>query len=121
MRLPKSGLLFPYLATVRSGDRATEFHQRCEGLGITGVTLHSYRYSWAERAAECGYPERFAMQALGQNSRAVHRVYAKKAKIRIPSLESYQIEGAQKIIPFKAEGNPAAVEGGGMPIVQEAN
>jgi integrase len=64
-RRPKSGALFPYLCTVRAGDRATEFRQRCDGLEIKGVTLHSYRYAWAERALKCGYPERFAQQALG--------------------------------------------------------
>ena len=36
--LPGNGPLFPYLRTVRSGDRATEFHQRIAGLGIKGVT-----------------------------------------------------------------------------------
>jgi integrase len=89
-RLPVTGALFPYLASVRSGDRATEFKQRCDGLGIKGVTLHSYRYAWAERAKECGYPERFAQDALGHNSTAVHRAYARKAKVRLPSLESYE-------------------------------
>ncbi len=54
--LPKSGPLFPYLSTVRPGDRATEFKQRCTALGIEGVTLHSYRYAWAERAKIAGYP-----------------------------------------------------------------
>src|SRR6266566_3068377 len=54
-RLNATGYLFPYLQSVRSGDRATEFKQRCEGLGIKGVTLHSYRYAWAERAKTCGY------------------------------------------------------------------
>jgi hypothetical protein len=54
-RLNAAGYLFPYLRSVRSGDRATEFKQRCEGLGIKGVTLHSYRYAWAERAKTCGY------------------------------------------------------------------
>jgi hypothetical protein len=34
--LPEIGPLFPYLRTVRAGDRATEFKQRCEGLGIKG-------------------------------------------------------------------------------------
>ena len=43
--LPGSGPLFPYMRTVRSGDRATEFKQRCTGLGIKGVSLHSYRLS----------------------------------------------------------------------------
>ena len=52
--LPARGPLFPYLGTVRAGDRATEFKQRCEGLGIFGVSLHSYRYGWAERARQCG-------------------------------------------------------------------
>ena len=37
--------------TVKEKDRATEFKQRCEGLGITGITCYSYRYGWAERAA----------------------------------------------------------------------
>lgn len=59
-RLPASGPLFPYLRKVRGGDRATEFRQRCDGSGIKGVTLHSYRYAWTERAKQCGYPERFA-------------------------------------------------------------
>jgi integrase len=53
-RLNAVGPLFPYLQSVRSGDRTTEFKQRCEGLGIKGVTLHSYRYAWAERAKTCG-------------------------------------------------------------------
>jgi hypothetical protein len=88
-RLPVVGPLFPYLQSVRAGDRATEFKQRCEGLGIKGVSLHSYRYAWAERAKQCGYPERFAREALGQNSKAVHRAYARKARVKLPSLESY--------------------------------
>jgi len=60
--LPSEGSLFPYLSSVRSGDRATEFKQRCQSLGIKGVTLHSYRYAWAERTKVCGYPERFAQE-----------------------------------------------------------
>jgi len=50
--------------------------ERCDGLGISGVSLHSYRYAWAERALKCGFPERFAQQALGHNSKAVHRTFA---------------------------------------------
>jgi len=63
--LPAEGMLFPYLASVRANDRATEFRSRCWQLGIEGVTLHSYRYAWAERAKTCGMPERFAQEALG--------------------------------------------------------
>jgi integrase len=88
--LPAEGLLFPYLASVRPSDRATEFKSRCRQLGIKGVTLHSYRYAWAERAKTVGYPERFAQEALGHNSKAVHRAYAKRALMKLPSLEEYE-------------------------------
>jgi len=94
--LPSEGPLFPYLSRVRAGDRATEFGQRCRQLGITGVTLHSYRYSWAERAKTVGYPERYAQEALGHNSKAVHRAYAKRALMKLPSLEDYEQRAAEK-------------------------
>ena len=96
--LPQAGPLFPYLQTVRAGDRATEFKQRCVGLGIQGVTLHSYRYAWAERAKIVGYPERFAQLALGHNSKAVHRAYAKNAQVTLPPLEEYECEHEQKVV-----------------------
>ena len=85
--LPKTGPLFPYLQNVLPGHRATEFRQRCEGLGIHGVTLHSYRYAWAERAIIAGYPERFAQLALGHSSKAVHRADARRAQVTLPPLE----------------------------------
>ena len=88
--LPAEGVLFPYLPSVRANDRATEFRSRCRQLGINGVTLHSYRYAWAERAKTVGYPERFAQEALGHNSKAVHRAYAKRALMKIPSFEDYE-------------------------------
>jgi integrase len=91
--LPSEGLLFPYLYNIRTGDRANEFRQRCQSVGIEGVTLHSYRYAWAERARACGYPERFAQEALGHQSKAVHWAYARKATVRIPSLEEYEAQG----------------------------
>ncbi len=100
-RRPHSGPLFPYLRTVRAGDRATEFKQRCEGLKRKGVSLHSYRYAWAERALQCGYPERFAQQALGHNSKAVHRAYSKHAEVTVPSLDDWEKQWKK---------NPQAVE-----------
>jgi len=105
--LPKKGLLFPYLARVRAGDRSTEFKQRCVGLGIHGVSLHSYRYAWAERAKAVGYPERFAQLALGHNSKAVHRAYARQAQVTLPTLEEYESEARRKIIPM----SPSLQEG----------
>jgi integrase len=89
---PQSGPLFPYLRTVRPGDRATEFKQRCVGLEITKISLHSYRYAWAERARKCGYPQRFAQEALGHNSKAVHHAYSKHAEVTVPSLDDWEKE-----------------------------
>lgn len=97
-QLPSIGPLFPYLRSVRCCDRATEFKKRCTALGITGVTLHSYRYAWAERAKTCGYPERFAQEALGHNSKAVHRAYAKNAAVLLPSLEEYEISARKAAV-----------------------
>lgn len=110
--LPQNGPLFPYLRTVRCGDRATEFKQRCRGLGIEGVTLHSYRYAWAERAKKAGYPERFAQEALGHNSKAVHRAYARKAQVKIPSLEDFERAQAERnvvALVSKQTGGDAAM------------
>lgn len=101
--LPKSGPLFPYLAGVRECDRATEFRQRCKGLGISGVTLHSYRYAWAERARVAGYPERFAQDALGHNSKAVHRAYAKNAQVSLPSLEGWERKMRETLVSFQPQ------------------
>lgn len=106
LRRPKDGPLFPYLITVREADRATEFKQRCQGLGIEGITLHCYRYAWAERGADNAYPERYAQRALGQNSKIVHRAYAKKAQGQLPSLEEYE------------EANRKAKEAGKILILQ---
>ena len=105
-RLPKSGPLFPYLITVQEKDRSTEFKQRCNGLGIKGITLHCYRYGWAERAAQVGYPERHAQSNLGHGSKAVARAYAKKAKVKTPPLEEYEEakgRDAANVIPFPAD------------------
>ncbi len=60
--------------------------------GISGVSLHCYRYAWAERALKCGFPERFAQQALGHNSKAVHRSYSKLAEVTVPSLDDWEKE-----------------------------
>jgi len=94
------------LRRARSGDRATEFKQRCEGLGITGVSLHSYRYAWAERARKCGYPERFAQEALGHNSKAVHRSYAKRAQVRLPYERS---KPEENVVPINVQAGTATV------------
>lgn len=87
---PAVGPLFPHFGKQESAARATRFTDRCRKLGIVGVSLHSYRYAWAERARAAGYPERFAQEALGHTSAAVHRAYAKGARVNIPSLDEYE-------------------------------
>jgi len=100
--LPTTGPLFPRHRQLREAHRATEFARACRRLKIKGITLHSYRYAWAERAKTCGYPERFAQEALGHRSKAVHRAYAKNAQVVIPTLESYErkLAGGADILPM---------------------
>ena len=88
--LPKSGPLFPRLCKLTAGDRAAWFVQKIKAVKISGITLHCYRYAWAERARQSGYPEQYAMQALGHHSKAVHRAYAKNAKVKLPSLQEFE-------------------------------
>src|SRR6185436_3769591 len=88
--LPRVGPLFPRISQLHEKHRAKHFRRRCLGLEIAGISLHSYRYAWAERAKSAGMPERFAMENLGHNSKAVHRSYARKAKVIIPALETFE-------------------------------
>jgi hypothetical protein len=43
------------------------------------------------------HPERFAQQALGHNSRAVHHACSKHALMKIPSLEDYEQRAVTKV------------------------
>ena len=95
-KLPSQGFLFPTIAKLRDKDRASLFWRRCRLLDIKGVSLHSYRYSWAERAYVSGYPERYAQAALGHKSRAIHHTYARKAQVVCPALENIE----DKVILF---------------------
>jgi integrase len=94
--LPGEGFIMPRIAKMKEADRAKAFSRRRDLVGVSGVSLHSYRYAWAERARTCGYPERFAMENLGHGSNAVAHAYAKKAKVMLPSLEEYEKTAANK-------------------------
>jgi integrase len=48
--LPKEGPLFPRIIKSTTAARSAEFFRRCRLLGLKGISLHSYRYAWAERA-----------------------------------------------------------------------
>ena len=48
---------------------------------------------------KCGYPERFAQQALGHNSKAVHHAYSKHAEVTVPSLDDWEKGWKEKLKP----------------------
>src|SRR4051794_12000168 len=48
--LPRSGALFPNIERTSANHRSAEFRRRCRVVGITGISLHSYRHAWAQRA-----------------------------------------------------------------------
>ncbi len=100
-QLPSTGPFFPHIRKSTDSARAAEFRRRCRLLGIEGVSLHSYRYAWAERARSCGYPERWAQNALGHDSRAVHQAYAKGGIAVCPPLDEYEqkLGGRQSLAP----------------------
>jgi len=103
---PREGFLFPMIALWKQADRGKAFIRRCRLVGVSGVSLHCYRYAWAERAKVAGYPERFAQAALGHNSKAVHRAYARKAQVVLPSLASFEKKAKMAdILPFPAAEN----------------
>ena len=115
-KTPATGWLFPTLAFQESKDRAAEFSRRCRLLRISGVSLHAYRYAWAERAAQAGYPLRYAQVALGHASTAVHVGYSRQATVVFPSLptstkstkrqEKMKMSfrfGLPKLSPFKTQ------------------
>jgi integrase len=97
--LPAKGALFSSIDKTSQKDRSAEFCRRCRLLKITGISLHSYRHGWAERAEQAGMPERYAQAALGHASKAVHRAYARGALVAVPSLETYE-EEARNVVPF---------------------
>ena len=85
------------------GKHSREAAQSRTPLSGISRTLHSYRYSWAERAKSCGYPERFAQVALGHNSRAVHEAYASGAAPVLPALDEYENTYRERVIPLAAK------------------
>ena len=111
-QLPATGPLFPNYSMTTSSKRATRFRARCKTVGVSGVSLHSYRYAWAERAKAAGYPERYAQEALGHQSAAVHRFYAKNARVELPPLEEYERQHAKVVVlPRPAEATETSESG----------
>jgi integrase len=97
LSLPRRGDLFPNIKKSSANHRAAEFRRRCRVAGVQGVSLHSYRHAWAQRAKACGYPLRFAQEALDHNSRAVHEMYANGAIVICPALDDWGHASAPRV------------------------
>jgi hypothetical protein len=69
-------------------------------VDVTGVTLHSHRYTWAESARSCGHPERFAEEAFGHQSKAMHGACARKAQVTWPPLNRWATQQIQNVVPL---------------------
>jgi integrase len=98
--LPEEGWLFPTLAQQDDKVRASRFRKVADRLGFTDISLHSYRYAWAQRAKSYGMPMREAMAHLGHGSKAVHHAYSDKAEVVTLPLEFYEKKWKEKIIEF---------------------
>jgi hypothetical protein len=98
--LPQEGYLFPTLAQQNDKVRASRFRKVADRLGFTDISLHGYRYAWAQRAKSYGMPLREAMAHLGHGSKAVHYAYSDKAEIVSLPLEFYEKQWKEKIVQF---------------------
>jgi integrase len=110
--LPTVGPLFPRLRLLGENIRAGHFCKVCQRAGVTGVSLHSYRYEWAERACSAGMPEREAQAHLGHGSRAIHRAYARNAEVVTLPLEHYERIKAAKLYHLRAGTEDSLAPGG---------
>ena len=106
-QLPATG---PRLHVLSEDERASHFRKVCLRTNISGITLHSYRYAWAERACSAGMPEREAQAHLGHGSEAVHRAYSKKAEVVTLPLEHYEAIKSKKLLVFASGSEASAHE-----------
>jgi integrase len=108
-KLPKEGWLFPHLAQQNEKIRASRFRKCCDRLGFTYISLHSYRYAWAQRAKTAGMPLREAMTHLGHSSRTIHQAYSEKAEAVTFPLEYYEEVRRKKEKEMRAQMQIAKV------------
>lgn len=99
-KLPREGYLFPNLAEQTDDVRASRFRKLADRLGYPDISLHSYRYAWAQRAKQFGMPLRLAMNALGHGSKAVHHTYSESAEVVTLPLDFFEKQWKEKIIAF---------------------
>ena len=109
-QLSPEGYLFPNLAKQNDKVRASRFRKRCDRLGYREISLHSYRYAWAQRAKSYGMPLREAMAHLGHGSKAIHQAYSDKAEIVTLPLEYYEKQWKDKVVQFEQTPPAPAID-----------
>lgn len=65
------------------------------------MSLHSYRYAWAQRAKTAGMPLREAMAHLGHGSKTIHLAYSERAEVVTLPLEYYEDVKRLKLVAFQ--------------------
>lgn len=55
------------------------------------------------------YPRRQAEEALGHNSKAVHRAYNKRAQVTVASLEDYEELSAKNLVQVEFGASNTAI------------
>jgi hypothetical protein len=77
---------------------ATELRHRCARPGYRSIP--AARFVTIEKRPTVTRKSRLTTgTGLGHNSKAVHRAYAKRALMKIPSLEDYEQQAAMKAEP----------------------
>mgnify|MGYP001288599589 CR=1 FL=1 len=94
-RLPKSGNLFSLLSRTRVDSRSNRFRRIIDALGISGISIHGYRYAFAERAKRAGMSAEDRMANLGHSTFEMTNHYDKKAKVVPASIEV--LDGGLKV------------------------
>ena len=64
---------------------------------------HGFVLGRPPRAAIYGYPERYAQRVLGQNSKIIHRAYAKKAQGEVYEEANRKAKESGKILVLQHE------------------
>ena len=82
----KRASYFPQLH-VSEKPRADYFRKRCLMLGISGVTFHSYLGRSRQNRRLLGT---LRPGSLPRIPKAVHRAHAKRAEVKLPSLEEFE-------------------------------
>jgi len=89
-KLPKKGLLFPLLQTVRSCNRSRNLALWADWVGVEKVTPHGYRFAFAERAKEMGMSAEDRMTTLGHKEFLQTSHYDQEAQVIPASIETIE-------------------------------